>query len=349
MRKICTFLMLLAAMSMSGTATEFEFQAAEDLYQTKDGFTVALAQGSGQTAPAATMNYQTQEPEVRLYVGNTITVSGTDLQNIQIVFARTSASKGDYADLSASNGTLVSGGTSTATTDLKLDQWTGNATEVVFTLIAPGKQRQIMQLVINGDSVEIVDPEVQPLPTEDDLDLGYEYKEPEIVQVPDTQIFHKEYAFIDGNILVHCDSGSIVKAKEEEAAYFGVIENQKITFTATQPIKGIAINGNVRKLFSASSDHGTISYLTDENMETAGDPVLVVRDIDAMSVTITCHKNLSCYGVKVFFENNPDSIGDDEEGLEDTTDGVKATKLLRDGQLIILRGEKKYNLLGTAL
>ena len=251
MRKICTFLMLLAAMSMSGTATEFEFQAAEDLYQTKDGFTVALAQGSGQTAPAATMNYQTQEPEVRLYVGNTITVSGTDLQNIQIVFARTSASKGDYADLSASNGTLVSSGTSTATTDLKLDQWTGNATEVVFTLIAPGKQRQIMQLVINGDSVEIVDPEVQPLPTEDDLDLGYEYKEPEIVQVPDTQIFHKEYAFIDGNILVHCDSGSIVKAKEEEEtndeSYSKAVSRP---ISVSVPIRTVRLAENLNETFS---------------------------------------------------------------------------------------------------
>lgn len=316
MRKIFTFLMICAAMCMSA-ATTFDFSDSVDP-QTADGFTVTLAKGGGQTAPAATTNYQTQEPEIRLYLGNTITVSGTtEMTSIQIVFAKTSASKGDYTDLSASIGTLVSGGTSTGTTDLKVDSWTGNATEVVFTLIAPGKQRQIKQLVINGDSVDIIDPEEQPLPTEDDLDWGYEYFEPETVNVPDTQIFHKEYAFIDGNILVHCDSGSIVKASYTEDAYFGVMEHQKITFTATQYIKGIAINGNVRKNFSASSDRGFISYLTDEDMEMAGDPVLVVRDINALSVTITCDKNLSCYGVSVYFEENPEPL-DNEEIVRDT-------------------------------
>ena len=281
--------MICAAMCMSA-ATTFDFSDSVDP-QTADGFTVTLAKGGGQTAPAATTNYQTQEPEIRLYLGNTITVSGTtEMTSIQIVFAKTSASKGDYTDLSASVGTLVSGGTSTGTTDLKVDSWTGNATEVVFTLIAPGKQRQIKQLVINGDSVDIINPEEQPLPTEDDLDWGYEYFEPETVNVPDTQIFHKEYAFIDGNILVHCDSGSIVKASDTEDAYFGVMEH---------------------------SDRGFISYLTDEDMEMAGDPVLVVRDINALSVTITCDKNLSCYGVSVYFEENPEPL-DNEEIVRDT-------------------------------
>lgn len=37
------------------------------------------------------------------------------------------------------------------------------------------------------------------------------------------------------------------------------------------------------------------------------------------------------------------------QGLNDTKDGVKATKVLRNGQLLIIRGEKKYNMLGTAL
>lgn len=314
MKKIYTIVLALWAVNLFAE-TEFTFTSEADMNQTKDGFSVVLAQGTG-NAPLAKTDYETGNPEMRLYVGNTITVSSSEtITKIQLVCAKSSASNKDYTGLSANVGTLVSGGESTGKTDWKVDTWTGEATDVVFTLTGSG-QRQIKQLVVNGDSVEIVDPE-QPLPTEDDLDWGYEYIEPEYVHVPDTQIFHKEYAFIDGNILVHCDSGSIVKASETEDAYFGVMANQKITFTATQVIKGIAIRGNVRKNFSASCDRGIISYLTDEDIEMAGDPVLVIRNINDMSVTITCDKNLSCYGARVYFEENPDPL--DNEVIDPDT------------------------------
>ena len=476
MKKIFTILSVLC-FALSATAeTEFTFSTTADLNQTIDGITVVLAQGNGQTAPKAQTDYETQKPEMRLYVGNTITISSTEaLTNIQIVFARTSASKNDYTDLTASVGTLVSGGESADKNDWKVDTWTGNATSVVFSLVAPGKQRQIKRILIDGDPI-VIGPIEQPLPTEDDLDWSYEYFEPENVSVPDTQIFQKEYAFIDGNILVHCTLGSIVYESENEDAYFGCQAGQQLTFTATQYIKGIAINGNVRKAFSASCDHGRISYLTDPDMEQAGDPVLVIRDVNAMSVTISCDKNLSCYGLDVYFEENPEPLdnevivrdtltlaydtasvvldpdeseagkyvyslyiwdktnediyltldintptdnalvgsysiaqgnmttesffqfgedyadysyategqmviskangiytivgsitcenyntynfsftgvidfdGDNEQGIENTNDDTKARKILRDGQLMIVRGEKMYNVLGTQL
>lgn len=345
MKKIfTTVLMVLCTVNLLA-GTEFTFTAAADMNQTKDGITVVIAKGNGQSAPVVTTDYETQSPEMRLYLGNTITVSSAEaLTHIQLVCAKSSASNKEYAGLSANTGELESEGVSADKNDWKVDTWTGEATEVVFTLTGKG-QRRIKQVIVNGDSVEIVDPE-QPLPTEDDLDWGYEYLEQEYVHVPDTQIFHKEYAFIDGNILVHCDSGSIVKASKTEDAYFGVMANQKITFTATQVIKGIAIHGNVRKNFSASCDRGTISYLTDEDVEMAGDPVLVIRNINDMSVTITCDKNLSCYGARVFFEENPDPLDDDEAGLEDTKTERNATKILRDGQIYIFRDDHFYTIQG---
>ncbi len=283
--------------------TQFTFTSAADMSQTKDGITVVIAAGGG-NAPLFTADYETGKPEMRLYTKNTITVSSsTALTNIQLVFAKSSASNKQYAGLTAGTGTLVSGGVSEAKDDWKVDSWTGSANSVVFTLSGTG-QRQIRLVVIDGDPV-VIGPDEDPLPTEDDLDWSYFYQEPEIVPVPETQLFQKEYAFIENNILVHCTKGSIVKASEDEDAYFGCQAGEKLTFSATQYIKGIAIKGNVRKAFTATSSRGDISYCSDPDQETAADPVLVVRNINSMSVTINCDKNLSCYEVKVYFEENP--------------------------------------------
>ncbi len=308
MKKFLTLFTAFCFVLSVAAETEFTFTAAADMNQTKDGITVAIAANGG-NAPKAQTDYETGKPEMRLFVNNTITVSSaTPLTNIQLVFAKSSASSPNYAGLSANPGTLTDGGTSTAKNDWKVDAWTGSATSVVFTLTGSG-QRQIRQIVIDGDPIVIV-PEEDKMPTEDDLDWTYEYQEPEIVMPKDTQIFGKEYAFIENNILVHCSEGSIVKANTEEGkeedAYFGCRENQTITFSATQYIKGIAIKGTVRKEFSATASKGDISYCTDPDKETTSDPVLVVRNINSLSVTLTCNKNLSCYEVKVYFEENPE-------------------------------------------
>ena len=83
----------------------------------------------------------------------------------------------------------------------------------------------------------------------------------------------------------------------------------------------------------------------------AGDPVLVIRNINDMSVTITCDKNLSCYGARVYFEENPDSIND-EAGIEDVQSSNRQSsirKFVKDGQLYILRENKTYTIIGTQL
>ena len=319
--------------------TVFTFTTSSDMNQTKDGITVVLAKGSGGTAPVAKTDWETQQPEMRLYVGNTITVSSESaLTDIQMVFAKSSASNNNYAGLSANPGKLEDGGTSTSKTDWKTDHWTGEATSVVFTLTESG-QRQIKQIVIGGEPIDI-DPVEDVLPTAEDLVADYMYAEPTLVQVPDTTIFGKEYAFISNNILVHCSEGSIVRALGEEDAYFGCRENQQLTFTATQPMARIEINGNVRKLFSASSDKGEIWYASDPEQETAADPVLKVSEINAKEVTVTCDKNLSCYGIWVYFE-------DATEAVERTSALPSASKILRNGQLLILRNDRVYTVNGS--
>ena len=213
MKKIFGLLVILCFTLGSYAETVFTFTSAADMSQTKDGFSLVIAKGNGQTAPTVKEDYQTQEPEMRLFVGNTITVSADEtLTDIQMVFAKSSASNKPYTGLSASVGTLVSGGEAEDKNDWKVDSWTGSATQVVFTLTDKG-QRRIQRLVINGAPV-IIDSAETVLPTPEDLDPEYTYAEPTAVMPKDTVIWKEEYAFIDHNILVHCDQGSIVKATD---------------------------------------------------------------------------------------------------------------------------------------
>lgn len=326
MKKFFAFIAAVCFAVSAMAETEFTFTSAADMNQTIGDYTVVLAKGSGSTAPSATVDYQTQTPEMRLYVGNTITVSSDEaITNIQMVFAKSSASNKPYTGLTASTGELVSGGESEDKNDWKVDSWTGSATQVVFTLTDKG-QRRIQRLVIDGEPI-VIDTTTTALPTADDLDPDYSYAEPTPVLPKDTVIWQEEYAFIHNNILVHCTQGSIVKAEEDSnpddekddshPAYFNCNANYQITFTATQPIKGIAIDGFVRKNFDASCDHGEIQYLTDEDKDMEGWPALVIMDINATSVTLSCPKQIRCYELRVYFQENPDPI---DVVTTDTTD-----------------------------
>lgn len=345
MKKLYTIFLLVCFALSVYAETEFTFTSSADLNQEKDGITVTIAKGNGQKAPSATVDYQTQTPEMRLYVGNTITVSSSQtLTNIQMVFSMASSAKA-YTELSASTGTLVSGGASTDKTDLKVDSWTGSATQVVFTLTEPGKQRQIKRILIDGEPIEI-NPIVEVLPTEDDLDPNYEYAEPTTVAPKDTTLWKKEFAFIDNNILVHCDMGSINPATDTTFAYFNCNAEHTITFTATQPMKGVSIDGYVRKAFNATCDHGTLQFLTDPDFEMEGWPALVILDINNTSVTLTCPKQFRCYGAQFYFQENPDPLF---EGIEQTQSTTPAAKMLQNGQLYIIKNGRVYTAEGTAV
>ena len=343
MNKIFAIIVAIG-IALSGFAeTVFTFTYAADMNQTQGGYTVVIAQGTSSNAPSATVDYQSQEPEMRLYAGNTITVSGdVAITNIQMVFAKSSASNKQYTGLSANTGELVSGGVSEDKNDWKVDRWTGNATSVVFTLTNTG-QRRIQRLVVDGEPVSI-DTTAYALPTAEDLDAGYNYAEPTEVLPKDTVVWKEEYAFISNNILVHCDQGSIVKATDTTFAYFNCNAGYTLTFTATQAIKGIEIDGFVRKAFDASCDHGTIQYLTNPDQDMEGWPAMVLLDVDAERVTLSCPKQLRCYGVRVYFLENPDPLF---ENIEQTKPAAQAAKMLKNGQLYIIRNGRTYTTAGT--
>lgn len=346
MNKLFAIIFAVCVAVSAFAETVFTFTSAADMNQSKDGITVVIAKGTSGNAPSATVDYQTQEPEMRLYVGNTITVSGENLTDIQMVFAKSSASNKQYTGLSASTGDLVSGGNSEDKNDWKVDSWTGNATQVVFTLTGTG-QRRIQKLVVGGEPV-IIDTTGNVLPTEKDLLPEYTYSEPTVVIPKDTTIWKEEYAFIDHNILVYCTQGSIIKATDTTDAYFNCNAGYTLTFTATQPIKGVEIDGYVRKAFNATCEPGTIQFLTDPDFEMEGWPALVIMDIDAKSVTLNCPKQFRCYQLRVFFQGNPDPLFP-SEGIENIENPNQAVKIFRDGQLLILKNGRTFNTLGTEI
>lgn len=348
MKNIFTLFIVFGFALSCMAETVFTFSSAADMSQTKSGITILIGQGTSSNAPNATIDYQTQEPEMRLYAGNTITVSSDiALTNIQMVFAKSSASNKQYTSLSASTGNLVSGGVSEDKNDWKIDSWTGNTTNVVFTLTDKG-QRRIQKLVIDGEPVSL-DSLENTLPTVDDLLPDYVYSEPTEVLPKDTTIWKEEYAFIDNNVHVYCNQGSIVKATDTTFAYFNCNADYSLTFTATQPIIGLEIDGYVRKAFNASCDHGTIQYLTDPDMEMEGWPAMVIMDINNTNVTLSCPKQLRCYSVRLYFKENPAPLFP-LEGFSEIDDGKrKQGKILRNGQLLILHNNAVYNTQGIRI
>ena len=349
MKKLLGILTVFCVAASAWSETVFTFSAAADMSQTKDGISLSIAKGSGQTAPAFQNQYYLSEyhPEMRLYVGNTITISSESFfSDIQLVFALAGSGKA-YAGLESDKGTLTSGGVSTDKTDWVVDHWIGSETSVVFTLVN-GKQRQLQKIVVDGSPIEINPIEIS-LPTEADLDINYSYEEPTLVSVPDTTILKNEYAFISNNILVYCGQGSIIKATDTTAAYFNCNANYTLTFTATESIKGIEIDGFVRKAFSATCDHGEIEYLTDTDYDMEGSPAMVIRNIDATSVTISCPKQLRCYGVRVYFQEDPEHLNPETgiEGIQPSA--VRSQKILRDGALYIIQNERTYTATGVEI
>lgn len=143
----------LIAVAVSATTT-FTFTSVDP--QTKDGFTVELSKADGQAEPSA----NNQQGVVRLYTGNTITITSTagKITSLSIKFAKGKTTK-DYASATANTGTYVSGGTSTSDTDYKTDTWTGEADQVVITLGGAASQRSIHELVVNGESSGTDDPQ----------------------------------------------------------------------------------------------------------------------------------------------------------------------------------------------
>lgn len=142
--------------------------------------------------------------------------------------------------------------------------------------------------------------------------MAQEAEEPVIITPPDTFLYKTNFTLEDQGITFTLTNGSVYPAVHQYNN-FGIdciicYANASITFSAGQNIKGLAINGNTKKNFSATCDNGTIDFLSDEAEDTTGEPVLTVSDINATSVTISCNNQLRCFSIEVYFSENPGDI-----------------------------------------
>lgn len=310
------FYSLLAAICFVtyASATTFTFSSDLSLNQTVDGITLAIAKGAGSSAP----KYYDSNG-MRLYAQNTITISGTNITSVVITFAKQGSKP--YANLTASDGNLVGGGESTSADDEKQDVWTGSASTVTFTLGATG-QRLIKQIVVNGEGGTTPPVDDEPTTPTDStttptLDPSYVYGEPTTVIAPNQTVQGEAYSFVSNNIAVSASRGAIAQANGENitTTYFSAHATHTLTFTATQPIKALTINGFVKAGFTATTDKGQITYITPMD-DTEANPVLSITDINANSVTITCAKQLRCYSVDLYFVANPENTGSTNKTID---------------------------------
>ena len=343
-------LTLAITLTTSAFATTFLFEDQASVNQTIDGITVVLAQG-GNTSNGPTYLGNGYTNAMRLYNKNTITVTGDNLTNIQLLCSKTGKA---FATITASTGTYTPGTVPTKEKEETVDTWTGNATSVVFTMGDSG-QRNLLKLVVNGDPIE-VDPEKSYIDTTA-LDPNFEYTEPTLISVPEMSFTKQPYAFILNNIRVSCPMGSILNNDTVTTPFFNCNANNTLTFEATKPMKGLAIAGMVRKQFEATVEEPiTISYCSPGQLETdwEGDPVVIVKDINANSVTISCPKQVRCYQVRVYFEANPteklDCEGsEDIQNTESEKNKDEWTKVLREEQLLLQHKDKVFTVTGQAL
>ena len=148
-------------------------------------------------------------------------------------------------------------------------------------------------------------------------------EDPVIISSPDTVINKTAYSFTEEDVTITVSYGSAYPADHDwnniDETYFAVLVGGNMTISADRAIQGIAINGWVKKNFSASCDHGTIEYLSDDAEDTTGEPVLTISDIENPSVTISCDNQLRCFSVEVYFTENP------EKPQGETEDTIRLT------------------------
>ncbi len=236
-------------------------------------------------------------------------------KNVTKVVVTCSSNIADKNTIALSVGSSQFGTTQTFAKETNVEKtFSGNAAsgDIKITLTRADKSIYIAKVVVTADEIGGSTGGNTGGGTGDDtgnknLDPSYVYGEPTTI-VPTGEIGNNAaYSFVQNNILVSTTVGG------QAEKYFGCNAGNAITFTATKNIKAVVINGYVKKDFEATASSGEILYVDASESEVEADPVLAVLDVDSKTVTIECVKQLRCYSVEVYFNENPE-IGIDDGG-----------------------------------
>lgn len=124
---------------------------------------------------------------------------------------------------------------------------------------------------------------------------------------------------------------------------FRVYANKTMTITAGANIVKVEIAGLAKKDQEVSVNHGTITvggekFAAETTKSDIEDPLIKIEEIGATSVTLTCTKQLQARIIRVTLEG--------AEGIEETLAEGKAVKVIREGNILIMKGDKVYNAMG---
>lgn len=298
MKKMYTFVLAMAAsMSVAFGTTTFDFSSA-------------IAEGW--TVNPTPQGFETTDLARGMQMAATTTLTLPNVQNVGSVVINGSSNIDNYT-MEVKVGT-TSFGTKTLPNE-KNQTWTfsGTATSGDLTIIvtrATKKSVWIKTITIDGESSVPTDTTGTVTPRESELDTAYVYAEPTVVTNSDSIGSNIAYSFISNNVKVTASKGA------RTGTYFSANADNTMTFTTTRPMKGLVVNGFVKKGFEATTNAGTIVYESSDEEDVTAEEVLAITDIDATSVTISCVKQMRCYSVSIYFEENPEvdiEPGDDDD------------------------------------
>ena len=134
-----------------------------------------------------------------------------------------------------------------------------------------------------------------------------------------------------------------------EGAYYATdfrpYAGKSLTITAGANIAKVEIAGMAKKELAPTVNNGTIttgtSFNEDTTKEDINDPLIVIENVNATSVTIACNKQLRAQIIRVTL--------DGKQALSNTAVETKAAKTLRNGILVIEKAGVRYNVMGQII
>lgn len=307
-KSLHTILTLFAvfAMSLSAMASEVTYD-----------FSTAIP--TGWTASAKPNGFETSGSNrgTQFTTNATLTLSG--VKNVTKVVVTCSC------NIESGNSLGVSvGGSVWGTENLKKENdvektFTGAAASgnLVLSITRTSKSVYIKKVVVYGNvdgGNDDGDKKEDDGDNDSQLNPNYRYAEPTIVVCPGAVGSNMAYQFVSNNILVNTSLGA------QAEKYFSCNAGNTISFTATKNIKAIVVNGYIKQNFSATASSGEIVYVDASDDAVEAEPVLAVTDVNSKTITITCEKQMRCYSVSFYFEENPDVEIDDDFGGDDEGD-----------------------------
>lgn len=295
-------LVVLMAMGTDAMAKDFTYDFMSSI---PNGWTASTAPLAFETANLSRGSQFTSS--------STLTLKGA--KNVTKIVVTCSSNVADKNSIALKVGGKAFGETVTIAKETNVEKtFIGSASgDITLDITRVDKSVYISKIVVTADEIGTSTGGDTPGTGEGgntDLDPNYTYAEPTVITPTGAVGSNAAYSFVQNNIRVDVTTGG------QYEDYFGCNAGNKITFTATKNIKAVVVNGYVKKDFSATASSGEIMYVDASEDYVENDPVLAVLDVNSKKLTINCDKQLRCYSVEIYFDENPDvdlETGDDEE------------------------------------